>query len=277
MYNCKDLIFTLPMQNVITPLLFCLRVLAAMAQDFEVAPVIMNFDANPGQIQKKVMTIRNHANIKQSFTFDFGDYEINEEGKKIRQAAGSSSRSCASWITVTPNLLELNPNEERTVTVLMTVPKDGFATKWGMIYVQASTEQKGNEIDKQLATGIKVTPRIAVLISQSPKTNKNYKGKIYALKEVTTAKDSVKTFHVVVENTGDKIFEGNVQLLLADMATAEETKYKPQKNRVFPGEKRTFVLTLPNNIPKGKYVLAAILNYGHDTALEGTQLLVEIK
>ena len=94
---------------------------------------------------------------------------------------------------------------------------------------------------------------------------------------MTTEKDSLKTFNVVVENTGDKIFEGNVQLLLADMATAEEKKYKPKKNRVFPGEKRTFVLTLPNEIPKGKYVLAAILNYGHDTALEGTQLLVEIK
>lgn len=265
------------MKNIFTTLVICLNLFVFRAQDFEVAPVIMNFDANPGQIQKKKMTIRNHANIKQSFTFNFGDYEVNEEGKKIRQAAGTSKRSCASWITVTPNLLELNPNEERTVTVLMTVPKDGFATKWGMIYVQASSEQKGNEIDKQLATGIKVTPRIAVLISQSPKTNKNYKGKIYSLKEVTTEKDSLKTFNVVVENTGDKIFEGNVQLLLADMATAEEKKYKPKKNRVFPGEKRTFVLTLPNEIPKGKYVLAAILNYGHDTALEGTQLLVEIK
>lgn len=265
------------MKYLFTTLFICYNILLFKAQDFEVAPVVMNFDANPGQIQKKVMTIRNHANIKQTFTFDFGDYEIDEEGKKIRQAAGASLRSCASWTTVTPNMLELNPNEERTVTVLMTVPKDGFSTKWGMIYVQASSEQKGNEIDKQLATGIRVTPRIAVLISQSPKTNKNYKGKIYSLQEVTTKKDSVKTFNVIVENTGDKIFEGNVQLLLADMNTAEEIKYKPKKNRVFPGEKRTFSLTLPNNIPKGKYVLAAVLNYGHDSSLEGTQILVEIK
>lgn len=265
------------MKNLSFILLFLLNFHIIKAQDFEVAPVIMNFEANPGQIQKKQMTIRNHANIKQSFTFNFGDYEIDEKGKKVRQAAGTSKRSCASWITVTPNLVELNPNEERTVTVLMTVPKDGYATKWGMIYVQASTEQNANEIDKQLATGIKVTPRIAVLVSQSPKTNKNYKGKIYGLKEVTTQKDSLKTFNVVVENIGDKIFEGNVQLLLADMATAKETKYKPKKNRVFPGEKRTFVLTLPNDIAPGKYVLAAILNYGHGTPLEGTQLLVEIK
>ncbi|MCT4580955.1 MAG: hypothetical protein N4A35_06015 [Flavobacteriales bacterium] len=265
------------MKNLIILSLFLFNIHIIKAQDFEVAPVVMNFEANPGQIQKKQMTIRNHANIKQSFTFNFGDYEIDESGKKVRKAAGTSKRSCASWITVTPNLLELNPNEERTVTVLMTVPKDGYATKWGMIYVQASTEQSGNDVDKQLATGIRVTPRIAVLVSQSPKTNQNYKGKIYNLKEVTSQKDSVKTFHVVVENIGDKIFEGSVQLLLADMTTAQETKYKPKKNRVFPGEKRTFELTLPNNITPGKYVLAAILNYGHGKALEGTQLLVEIK
>ncbi len=265
------------MKNLIYITLFLVNIHIINAQDFEVAPVVMNFEANPGQIQKKQLTIRNHANIKQAFTFNFGDYEIDETGKKVRKAAGSSKRSCASWITVTPNLLELNPNEERTVTVLMTVPKDGFSTKWGMIYVQASSEQTGNEVDKQLATGIKVTPRIAVLISQSPKTNNNYKGKIYNLKEVTTQKDSVKTFNVVVENIGDKIFEGSVQLILGDMRTAKETKYKPKKNRVFPGEKRTFELTLPNDIPPGKYVLAAILNYGHKKPLEGTQLLVEIK
>ena len=258
-------------------LLYILSMTIYIAQDFEVAPVIMNFEANPGQIQKKKLTIRNHANVKQSFTFNFGDYEVNADGKKIRQAAGTSKRSCASWTTVTPNLIELNPNEEREVTVLMTVPKGGFSTKWGMIYVQASTEQQGNEIDKQLATGIKVTPRIAVLISQSPKANKNYKGKIYNLKEVTTEKDSLKTFSVVVENTGDKIIEGSVQLLLANMTTANETKYKPEKNRVFPGEKRTFTLKLPNNIAKGKYVLAAVLNYGQGTNLEGTQLLLEFK
>ncbi len=265
------------MKTLFLTFVLLISYLVSNAQDFEVAPVVMNFDANPGQIQKKKMTIRNHANIKQTFTFNFGDYEINEEGKKVRMPAGKSKRSCASWITVSPTVLTLNPNEEREVTVLMTVPKNEFSTRWGMIYVQAAKEQEAREVDKQMATGIKVTPRIAVLVSQSPKSNTNYKGKIYGLKDVTTAKDTVKVFNVTVENTGDKIFEANVQLLLGDLATAKERKFTPKKHRVFPGEKRTFTLTLPNDLPKGKYGLAALLNYGHNTAIEGTQMMLEVK
>ena len=50
-----------------------------VAQDFEVAPVILNFDANPGEIQQKKVTIRNHANTAQAFTFVIGDYQITKK------------------------------------------------------------------------------------------------------------------------------------------------------------------------------------------------------
>src|SRR6056300_626077 len=172
------------------------------SQDFEVAPVVLNFTANPGEIQQATVTIRNHANIKQGYTFNFGDFEIDAEGNKKRMPAGTSSRSCANWITVNPSFIELNPNEEREVTVIMTVPKDGNSSRWGMIYVQASDEQSENPVDKQLATGIKVVPRIVILVNQSPTINNNYKAEIANLVEVTAPEDSLKTFNVTVTNTG---------------------------------------------------------------------------
>lgn len=246
------------------------------SQDFEVAPVVLNFTANPGEIQQATVTIRNHANIKQGYTFNFGDFEIDAEGNKKRMPAGTSSRSCANWITVNPSFIELNPNEEREVTVIMTVPKDGNSSRWGMIYVQASDEQSENPVDKQLATGIKVVPRIVILVNQSPTINNNYKAEIANLVEVTAPEDSLKTFNVTVTNTGDKIIEANVGLVLANLETAAEQKFPTSMMRVYPGEKRTFTLTLPNNLGSGKHALAAILDYGHGTNLEGTQLLINL-
>jgi len=210
------------------------------SQDFEVAPVVLNFTANPGEIQQATVTIRNHANIKQGYTFNFGDFKIDAEGNKKRMPAGTSSRSCANWITVNPSFIELNPNEEREVTVIMTVPKDGNSSRWGMIYVQASDEQSENPVDKQFP------------------------------------EDSLKTFNVTVTNTGDKIIEANVGLVLANLETAAEQKFPTSMMRVYPGEKRTFTLTLPNNLGSGKHALAAILDYGHGTNLEGTQLLIDL-
>lgn len=257
-------------------LFFILLTGMIVAQDFEVAPVIVNFDANPGEIQKAEVTIRNHANIRQSYTLTLGDFIIDENGEKKRIPAGQSDKSCANWTTITPSFIQLNPNEEKSVSVLMTVPKDGYSTRWCLLYVQTAEEQTENPVDKQLQTGIKVKPRIAVLINQSPKTNTNFKGKIYDLKDITTPEDSTYMYQVTVENTGDKILEAKVQLYLANLSTATEKKFPVKMQRVYPGEKRVFILPLPKDAGTGKHALAAILDYGHGSKLEGTQIMIDL-
>ena len=202
-------------QRKLLPFLFILLSFGIFGQDFEVAPVVINFDANPGEIQKADVTIRNHSNIKESYTITLGDFIIDENGAKKRMPAGQSSKSCANWTTITPSFIQLNPNEEKTVSVIMTVPKDGNDTRWCLLYVQTTEEQTENPVDKQLQTGIKVKPRIAVLVNQSPKSNTNYSGKIYDLKDITTDEDSTNIYEVTVENTGDKILEAKVQLYLS--------------------------------------------------------------
>jgi len=258
-------------------LVIILTISGINAQDFEVAPVIINFTANPGEIQQQKVTIRNHSNFEEDFTFTVGDYKIDKDGKQIRMKAGESDRSLADWLTINPSILTLNPNEEKEIDVIITVPKDGNATKWGMIYVQAATEQQENPLDKQLATGILIKPRIVILVNQSPKTNNKYFAKINDLKEVTSKNDSTRAFEVVVENTGDKIIEARVQLAIANLETANEQKFKKEMKRVFPGEKRNFILTIPKNAGQGKYALAAILDYGHGTNLEAKQMLIDFK
>lgn len=260
--------------SILTSLLFTN---SFVSQDFEVAPVVLNFNANPGEIQQQKITVRNHANIKQAFTFNVGDFEVGQDGQKKRMPAGTSKRSLAKWISVSPSLIELNPNEEREVNVIMTVPKDGYSSKWGMIYVQATTEQTENPVDKQLATGIKITPRIVVLVNQSPKINNKYVAKIGNLKDITTEEDSLQTFSVQVLNVGDKIVQANVHLEVANLTTASQKKLDGKMERVYPGERKTFTLTIPKDFPPGKYNLAAILDYGHNTNLEGTQITIEVK
>ncbi|MFT5820424.1 MAG: hypothetical protein ACI8ZM_001666 [Crocinitomix sp.] len=265
------------MKHLFTLFIFLLLAGFSKAQDFEVAPVVLNFNANPGEIQQTIVTIRNHANIKQAYTFNLGDFEIDSVGRKKRMPAGESERSCANWITVSPSFVELNPNEELQVTVIMTVPKNGTSSKWGMIYVQAAAEQDENPIDKQLATGIKVVPRIVILVNQSPAINCNYKGTISNLVEITAASDTARTFKVEVENIGDKIIEAKVQLALANLETAQEQKFKSTMQRLYPGEKRFFTLSLPKNINgSGEHALAAILDYGHGTNLEGAQIIIHL-
>ncbi|MDD3080264.1 MAG: hypothetical protein PHH37_14350 [Paludibacter sp.] len=247
------------------------------AQDFEVSPVLMSFNANPGEIQKNQINIINHSGKPQKYQMKLSDYTTDKDGRKKSIPLGDNPRSCADWITLNPSLVELNPNQSGTIEVLMTVPKDGFNTRWCMIMAEAVEEQTAFEADKTLASGVHIIPRIVILVKQTPKSNKNFHAGISDLKEVTTAKDKFRKFEMLVTNTGDNIIEGSVYLDLADMSTAAEEKFEPVKVTVYPDASRVVILTVPKVIPPGKYALAAILDYGHRQPLEGTQLLLDVK
>jgi hypothetical protein len=237
----------------------------------------MGFNANPGEIQTKSINLINHSGKPQKYTFKLSDYEVDIEGNKKAVPMGASKRSLADWLTVNPSFVELNPNQTATVDVLMTVPKDGFNTRWGMISVEVSKEQTAFEADKNLSTGVIVVPRIIVLVKQSPQINNNYKATIAGLREVTKPGDVFRSFEVQVINTGENIIEGKVTLALANIQTAEEDKFDPMQVTVYPEATRTLKLQLPVTLKKGKFALAAILDYGHRQPLEGTQLLIEVK
>lgn len=257
--------------------LFFLLASVIYAQDFEVSPVLISFNADPGEIQKKQIHLINHSSLPQKYMLKISDYVLDKDGNKKVVPLGTSKRSCADWITINPAFVELNPNQKASLEVLMTVPKDGFSAKWCMIHVEASKEQSPFEVDKSLAAGVLIVPRIVIQVKQTPRTNSNYKATISNLKEITKVSDLQRHFEVQVSNVGDNIIEGKVTLALANMQTTKEEKFSPVKVTVYPDATRTVKLELPNNLTKGRYALAAILDYGHRQPLGGTQLMLDVK
>jgi len=251
--------------------------LSAFPQDFEVAPVLVSFDANPGENQTQTLTVRNHSNERQKFVLNLADYSLNEEGKKISQEAGSTNRSLVDWLTVNPSFVELNPNESIGVELIMTVPRTGFNTRWGMIQVEVAKERMAAEADKQLTTGVIIVPRIVVLVKQSPRSNQNYKGSVTGLKEVERKQSEFRSFEATLSNTGDKILDAKVFLALANLETAEEKQFHPLSVSVYPDQQRKVVLSLPENPEPGQYALAFLMDYGHRAPIEGAQILLTVE
>ena len=247
------------------------------AQDFEVSPVLMNFTADPGEIQKKEINLINHSGKPQKYSLKLADYVLDKDGNKKAIPLGTSKRSCADWLTLNPSIIELNPNQSATIEALMAVPKDGFSAKWCLIQVEVAREQSTFEADKNLAAGVVLIPRIIIIVKQSPRGNNNYIATISGLKEVTKQGDKQRSFEVLITNNGDNVIDANVNLALADIQTAKEQKFNPIKVTVYPDASRTVKLQLPQVLAKGKYALAAILDYGHRQPLGGTQMLLEVK
>lgn len=248
-----------------------------MGQDFEVAPVLVSFNADPGETQSRELTIRNHGSEAQIFNLNLSDYIIDEEGTKKSVAAGSTERSLADWLTVNPAFVELNPNESATADLILTVPRTGFKPRWGMISVEVAKEQLASDADKDLSTGVVIVPRIVVLVKQGPPSNKNFNGKVSGLREVESKNQEFRSFEAILENTGDNILDAKAFLALADMKTAEEKAYEPTRVTIYPGQKRRVVLVLPENPPPGNYALAFLMDYGENKPIEGAQIMLEIQ
>ncbi len=252
--------------------------LTVLAQDFEVAPVKLNYDCEPGEIQTKLMTVRNHSNEKQQFSIEILDLKINKDTAINSEATAiKENNSCKDWLTINPSYFPLNPNESAEIKVIMQVPPNESHTRGAMIYVSATEEQTALSVDKQLKSGVKIHPRIGVKVVQSPKSNSNYKAAVTDLKEISLATDSTRSFQVKIANTGDKMINAKVYLVLSNLETATEIKEKPKKISLFPDAYKTMILVLPKNVPPGNYSLAAILDYGFQSSLEAVQMNIQVK
>ena len=247
------------------------------SQDFEVAPVLVSFDANPGENQAQKLSIRNHGNERQKFVLNLVDFMVNDEGAKISFEAGSTDRTLVDWVTVNPSFVELNPNESANVDLIITVPRTGFSTRWGMIQVEVAKEQMPSEADKQLSTGVIILPRIVVLVKQSPRSNQNYRGTVTGLREIEEDAQGYRNYEAVLTNTGDKILDAKVFLALANLETAEEKQFRKQPVTIYPEQQRRVVLRLPENPGTGQYALAVLMDYGHGAAIEGAQILLTVE
>ena len=104
-----------------------------ISQDFEVAPVKIFFEAEPGQTQSMPVSIFNHSSLKQAYIVELSDFIVNKEGEHIPMPSASTEHSLVNWISINPPFIELNPNESRQFIVNIQAPSGDYTTKWANV------------------------------------------------------------------------------------------------------------------------------------------------
>lgn len=243
------------------------------SQDFEVAPVKMEFAVNPDESQTKLLSIKNHANFKTSFTISFADFIINKNGSKVAMKKNSTKTSCAEWITPEKTFFDINPNEQIQIKITMHPPADDYSTRWALMYIQTVKEQTSFDVDKSsVGAGITLSGRISVEVYRKPKTPITPNLTIKNLREKTNKETNNRTFIADIVNSGNNIANCKIMFIASDLNTAEEIEFDPIFLNSYPGTTREVQFTLPKTMPPGKYSFAALLDYGKTTTIKGTRL-----
>ncbi len=247
------------------------------AQDFEVSPIKLFYNAEPGESQTKFVRIKNHKDKRETFILSINDLSIDSKGNTSFVEPGSLKNSIADWVSIAPSFFELNPNEEKEISITLQQPTDDNGSKWGIVMVRTAQEQTAYSADKQVTAGLALSTRIAINIYQTPGTNKAYKATISNMTEVSNEADSMRTFNALVNNLGDIITTCKVYLIATNVETAEEFPFQESDFTMYPKSSRKLELYMPKTLPKGTYSLAAILDYGSKTNLEGTQIMIHVE
>lgn len=250
----------------------------SFSQDFEVSPTRLEFTAEPGENQTKVLHVRNHGNKKLSYVISIMDFIPGSDGQKNSAPPGTTRGTAANWLNINPSFFELSPGEQIPVQVTMLVPMEEYGAAWATLYVAPTVEQTSWDADKSLAAGVMVSSRISVSVYQSPESNKNHMLNVSGIKEITEADDVNRKFSAAVENLGDKVTEGKVFLIASNIDTGEEVDFPVIKVETYPRMTRNVELELPKGkLPPGKYALAVIVDYGPRFNLEGAQIIIDVE
>ena len=247
------------------------------AQDIEVAPVRINFNIAPGESQSRTVAVKNHGNRPETITLQMQDFLVQRQGGMERLPAGSTRNSIANWISLSPSFVELQPNESQNIQVNLQAPGDDDVAKWGTLSFISTSEQVAFTADRELQTGVTISGRIDIYLFYNPATGEPGRVGISNLQEIDSTIDNERKFTVNLDNLGNKITGCKVFLLASNLNTMEEHKFRTVEVTTYPQTSRTLELILPDTLPKGRYSLAAILDYPGSGSLKGTQITINIE
>jgi hypothetical protein len=246
------------------------------AQQFAIQPGTLSYTVEPGKVQTQTVKVSNASDKKLSFQAYVGDWLRDSTGGHAYYRPDTLSRSCASWISLSRNFIEVLPGQTEEILVTLTGPNKEELykqMKWAMLFVQTVQEQEAPKSGKEVKAQIRETVRVGVHIYQTPAGLIN--GSAQAL-NLRPAKEK-NTYEFSVANTGDVQLQCKATLTLTNTATGEETKLERVEFPMFPEGKRVIKFSIPEKTAKGKYSALAVLDIGEDKELQAIEKTIEIK
>lgn len=258
---------------------FLLTFSTLKAQRFAVQPGIVQFNAEPGITQTRTLKITNISDKKITFQAYFADWVRDSLGGHEYYRADTLSRSCANWVVLNKNLIEVEPQATEDVVIVLKAPFDAKQfdqMKWAMLFLQTVQEKDSVSTNsKELKTEIRELMRVGIHIYQTPPTVNRIEAKVdYFLHE---EKDTVKnSYSFKVQNVGDVMLNCKSYITLTNVNTGQEYKLERLEFPMFPEGKRILKFIIPETIPKGKYSALAVLDIGEDEELQAIEKTIEV-
>ncbi|MFC2170057.1 hypothetical protein ACFLRM_05800 [Acidobacteriota bacterium] len=234
--------------------------------------------ATPGISYEGIIIIKNFGQQEKEVKVSLMDYSFNFEGKKFYKKPGTNQRSNTKWIAVYyPKQLSIKPGEKAQVKYIIKVPNEKklAGTYWSMFMVEVIPRMSPESLAKgkpKYNFGIKQIIRygIQIITNISETGTRELK---FLNTQLIRHKDK-RTFHVDVENTGERWLRAILYVELYDEKGQYKGKYEAGQLRIYPGTSVRYKLDL-SKVSEGKYKAMVIVD-NKDEYVFGAEYTLDI-
>jgi len=260
-------------------LLLLAGVIFCCGQQVGIQPATLDFHLSPGRTEAQVVKITNLSSQKMVFQLSLADWLRDSTGAHQYFRADTLPHSCASWVKLEKNSIEILPGRSEDILIRLQGPSDAQAfqqMKWAMLFLQSAPEQDNTaHKNKETETKIQQLLRVGIHIYQTPPSVTNSgAARAVALRE---APDEKNAYDFSMINTGGTMLQCKVHLELTSIETGREIRSDIIEFPVFPEGKRVIRLKIPAATSSGKYSALAVLDIGEESSLEAIEKNIEVK
>jgi hypothetical protein len=253
----------------------------AVIAPFSVDPDQLDLSGIPGATVVKPLVIENRSDQAIRVEGRATTLAFDDEGELISEDVESSTPSCADWIEVKPNVVEIRPRARQVVRMMLSIPKGESGGKYANVIFTATP----------VAQSESATPGISEWSGESGavvflKVGKEFEtiGELAPI-TIDDGGPSVGTvFGTVFKNTGTIHVKPRASMALkrrvmpesvpgieyvgpGSLVDVNSLDLGEEANVVLPGGIRAFDVALSGQLEPGDYVVEFLVHYGGKSPL----------
>lgn len=226
-------------------------------------PSRMSITVKPGEAVSRDIAIANQGDSPVVVRVHLSDWTLSESGELGLVPPGTTPVSLQGLVAFEPTEFSLGPGESGVVHVVMHLPADGPATRWGVLLSEVRPAvwphpNHGPRAMAELGTTLYVS-RISADRSRA---------ELVAM-DVTPAADTSFSVAVHVRNPGERHFYSTGEIAVKDTVGRLVAGGKLGTSVVLPGTQRVFTWTCDSRLTPGRYLVTATLDTGEPELLVG--------
>jgi len=248
---------------------------ATGSASFVVSPMEHHLAVPAGGRGSASLVIRNTGTRPLSLKLYLADSRFESDGSETELVLGTLGRSCAPWVEMGPELLELDPGETRNVFFDLAMPNDARGSYWTKLYIEEiSTPQPSEQSMSGRTYQVFMRQRMGVRIFEEvPGTARPEM--IVERVQIESTLDG-RDVILSVANTGNVLLRCRGWIEMRNSAGEVVETIRPAsdgKFTLFPEARRTLTARSKMDLAPDTYTVLAIVDYGGDALVAGEETL----